>query len=111
MICLFLVCLVNMYGKCEYLLDACMVFYKSKHDGISWNALITGLLVCGYSSHEGNFIGKMYLEKIHVDCGIYVVLKACSSIYALNEGQKIHTEILLKGYEKYLFVQHGLVDL
>ena len=54
----------------------------------------------------------MYLEKIHVDCGIYVVvLKACSSIYALNEGQKIHTEILLKRYEKYLFVQHSLVDL
>ena len=27
--------LVDMYAKCEYLLDACMVFDKSKHDGIS----------------------------------------------------------------------------
>ena len=33
--------LVDMYAKCEYLLDACMVFDKSKRDGISWNALIT----------------------------------------------------------------------
>ena len=54
----------------------------------------------------------MYLEKIHVDYGIYVVvLKACSIIYALNESQKIHIEILLKGYEKYLFVGCSLVDL
>ena len=48
--------LVDMYAKCEYLLDACMVFDKSKHDGISWNALITGLLDCGYSSHVGKCI-------------------------------------------------------
>ena len=78
-----------MYAKCEYLLDACMVFDKSKRDSISWNALITRLLDCGYSSHVGNCIEKMYLEKIHVDYGIYVVvLKACSCIYALNEGKK-----------------------
>ena len=104
--------LVHMYAKCEYLLDACMVFDKSKHDDISWNALITRLLDCGYSSHVGNCIEKMYLENISVDCGIYAaVLKACSSIYALDEGQKIHTEILLKGYEKDLFVGSSLVDL
>ena len=81
--------LVDMYTKCKYLLDACMVFYKSKHDGISWNALITVLLVCGYSSRVGKCIEKLYLEKIHVDYGIYVVvLKVCSSIYALNEVKK-----------------------
>mgnify|MGYP002775580357 CR=1 FL=1 len=87
-------------------------FYKSKYDSITWNALITGLLVCGYSSHVGKYIGKMYLEKIHVACGIYtIVLKACSSIYALNKGQKIQTEILLKGYKKDLFVGSNFVDL
>ena len=104
--------LVDMYAKCEYLLDACMVFDKSKRDSISWNALITRLLDCGYSSHVGNCIEKMYLQNIVVDCGIYVVaLKACSSIYALNEGQQIHIEILLKGYEKGLFVGSNLIDL
>ena len=96
----------------EKTLHACMVFDKSKHDAISWNALITRLLDCGYSSHVGNCIEKMYLQNIVVDCGIYVVaLKACSSIYALNEGQQIHIEILLKGYEKGLFVGSNLIDL
>ena len=39
----------------------------------------------------------MYLENILVDCGIYVVaLKACSSIYALNEGKKY----ILKSFKK-----------
>ena len=103
--------LVDMYAKCDYLQDACMVFDKSKHDGISWNALIIGFLDCGYSSHVGICIEKMYLKKIHVDCGIYVVLKACSSVYALNKGQKIQIEILLKGYKKDLFVGSNLVDL
>ena len=55
--------------------------------------------------------GKIILIKIHVDCGIYVVLKACSSVYALNKGQKIQIEILLKGYKKDLFVGSNLVDL
>ena len=58
---------VDMYAKCEYLLDACMVFDKSKRDSISWNALITRLLDCGYISHVGNCIEKMFLEKIHVE--------------------------------------------
>ena len=89
----------------EETLDAYMVFDKSKHDSISWKN-------CGYSSHVGNCIEKMYLENISVDCGIYAaVLKACSSIYVLDEGQKIHREILLKGYEKDLFVGSSLVDL
>ena len=60
--------LIDMYAKCEYLLDACMVFDKSKHDGISWNALIIGLLDCGYSSlHRKNVFRKD-------TCGIYVVV-------------------------------------
>ena len=81
-------------------------FDKSKHDGISWNALIIGLLDCGYSSHVGNCIEKMYLEKIHVDCGIYVaVLNACSRIYALNEGKKYILKSFLKDMKKIFLLE------
>ena len=53
----------------EKTLHACMVFDKSKHDAISWNALSTRLIDYGYSSHVGKCTYGFYV----------VVLKACRS--------------------------------
>ena len=48
----------------------------------------------------------MYLENTLMNCGIYVaILKACSSIYALNEGKKYTLKSFKKGMKKIFLLE------
>lgn len=109
--------LIDMYAKCGCLDDACSVFDKlSKHDVVTWNALIAGLAQFdgyqhGYKTLE--LFQKMKYQHCKMpDMVTYVsILKACSSIGSLAQGKFIHTCIIESGFATDIVVLNTLISM
>ncbi|KAI5065682.1 hypothetical protein GOP47_0020377 [Adiantum capillus-veneris] len=91
--------LIDMYAKCGELTKARQVFDELlNRDVISWN-----ILVAGYCQHDQGeealeCYGGMQHEGLFPDIVTFIcVVKACSSIGALEKGIEIHVEVVRKG--------------
>ena len=96
--------LVDMYAKCSELVKAIAVFDELKiRDTVSWNALIMGYVIHGYSERAINCYEQMQYEAIPPDSVTFLcALKACIIIDSISEGQKMHIEIVKYGLESEL---------
>ena len=106
--------LVDMYCKCGRLEKAHEVLKElPMRDVVSWNALIAGFVSQGQSHEAMNCFEQMQNEGISPDpVTILCILKACSSIGAINKGKLIHDEIVNKGLlEKDVAIGTALVDM
>ncbi|KAJ7534645.1 hypothetical protein O6H91_13G104100 [Diphasiastrum complanatum] len=105
--------LVGMYAKCGSIEDARQVF-NSMHerDVVSWNAMIAGYAQQGLGKEAFNFYKQMKQEGLQPDIATYVVLlKACASIAALEQGRQLHLEIIKSGFESDVILGNTLVDM
>ncbi|KAH7440808.1 hypothetical protein KP509_03G011500 [Ceratopteris richardii] len=91
--------LVDMYAKCGALEKAHGILEKLPlKNVVSWNALIAG-----YCQHEADDQALLSFEQmkrngVHPDSVTFTcVLKACGSIGAADQGEKIHGEIVKQG--------------
>lgn len=105
--------LVDMYTKCVHLSAAFVVFCNLRvRDVISWTALIAGYVDCGKSKEALDCYEQMHHSGSSSNIITYVcVLKACGIIEATERGQKLHTEILLKGFEDDIRIKNTLLDM
>ncbi|KAL5554974.1 hypothetical protein UlMin_037210 [Ulmus minor] len=105
--------ILDMYGKCGYLTEACGLFDEMiRRDAISWNAII--------AAHEQNDIRVETLQlfvcmlrsRMEPDQFSYgSVLKACAAQQALNHGMEIHSRVIKSGMGTDTFVGGALVDM
>ncbi|MCO5611138.1 hypothetical protein L7F22_065388 [Adiantum nelumboides] len=105
--------LIDMYMKAGCVLNARMVFQKlGRHDVVTWSALTAGLVQHGHFEEALDLFSLMHQQGMAPNQVTYVcILKACSSLLALEQGKHIHIQITQSGYEHNLFVANGLVDL
>ncbi|KAH7433254.1 hypothetical protein KP509_07G061700 [Ceratopteris richardii] len=106
--------LVDMYAKCGSLSKAKCVFDSLLHrDVVCWNALIVGYMHDGQGERALDCFKRMKHDGITPDATTYAcMLKACASIGACDEGQKIHDEIERQGLlEVDIMVGNALVDM
>lgn len=105
--------MVDMYGKCGALAEACQAFYEmERRDDVSWNAIITAYEQNGNEEETLSHFNSMLLAGMKPDDFTYgSVLKACASCQALNHGMKIHNRIIKSGMEMDWFVGSALVDM
>ncbi|CAK9854889.1 unnamed protein product, partial [Sphagnum jensenii] len=112
--------LVGMYTKCGSLEDACKVFDRmSSHDVVSWTAMISGHVKHGQAQKALELYHQMEEEEAQMEreCmtpstfTFVTVLKACAKLGLLQEGKRIHTQILQKGCESDIFVSTSLVGM
>lgn len=103
-----------MYSKCHRLGDALAVFHWTQNPNIfTWNAIISALVVNGFSKGAINFYKKMRQEenivpdKFTFPC----VIKAYAEVAYLREGEKTHAEALKIGSEMDVFVASALINL
>ncbi|KAJ7561029.1 hypothetical protein O6H91_03G011000 [Diphasiastrum complanatum] len=106
-------CLVDMYGKCSSILDASRVFNNMpKHNLVSWNSMITGYVKCGQEKEAIELFQQMNRANMMPDSYTFVaVLNACASITALQEGRRIHAQIIQSGFESEIIVGNCLLDM
>ncbi|XP_059449128.1 pentatricopeptide repeat-containing protein At3g02330, mitochondrial [Corylus avellana] len=105
--------MLDMYGKCGGLFEACSVFDEmGRRDAVSWNAII--------AAHEQNeneeetlsLFVSMLQSRMEPDEFTYgSVLKACAGQQALNYGLEIHNRIIKSRMGLDLFVGSALVDM
>ncbi|KAH7427095.1 hypothetical protein KP509_10G030000 [Ceratopteris richardii] len=89
--------LLNMYGKCGIPSLAWLVFERmSLRDVISWNSMIASLAQNGKNNEALHVYHSMQISGIRPNDVTFVsILNACASLEALEEGQIIHTTIVI----------------
>ncbi|KAJ7539561.1 hypothetical protein O6H91_11G100200 [Diphasiastrum complanatum] len=78
----------------------------------SWNMAIAGYVKDGQCRKALELFRQMRREHVNPDKFTYVqVLKACTSLGALEEGQHLHAQILESRYDSDVFVGSALVHM
>ncbi|KAJ7565225.1 hypothetical protein O6H91_02G053100 [Diphasiastrum complanatum] len=105
--------LLNLYGKCGSLEDARIVFRQMPNrDVVTWSAMITACAQNGHGKEALEWYNRMEENGIRANQFTFVsALDACASLAALEQGQKIHTSVVLYGYERQAIVGTALVHM
>ncbi|KAJ7538126.1 hypothetical protein O6H91_11G035200 [Diphasiastrum complanatum] len=107
-------CLVDLYGKCLSIEDACNVLNRMQSlDMVVCSGIITGYVKCGQAKKALNLFHQMLREGAKLDSFIFVgVLKACASIRAVEEGRRVHALFIHKMRGKPgIIVENCLIDM
>lgn len=91
--------LVNLYCKCGDLDKGQHVFDELPiRNVVSWNGLVGGYAQHGQGAHALRCLKCMQQEGLSPDAvTLTCILKACSSIGAVEKGQEVHAEIVKTG--------------
>ena len=104
---------VDVYGKCGFLLDAFCVFEKLPvRDVVLWTNLIFSNADQGFVEGVLDCLERMHLSGLNPDSRTFVCsLKGCSITRTLEIGQKIHGEVVVRGLEGEIYVGHTPIDM
>ncbi|KAH7438147.1 hypothetical protein KP509_04G002600 [Ceratopteris richardii] len=106
--------LIHMYVKCGVLSKAKEAFDTlPKRDVISWTALITGYVEHEQGEKAIHCYDQMHREGVSPNSVTFVsILKACSKVGLIEQGQKIHSEIARRGgLDADIAISSALVDM
>ncbi|KAJ7285387.1 hypothetical protein O6H91_05G047000 [Diphasiastrum complanatum] len=105
--------LVDMYAKCGHVEDARQVFNNmNERDVVSWTAMIAGYAQDGLGMEAFTLYEQMKQEGVQPNIVTYVVLlKACASAAALEQGKQLHLDIIKSGFESDAIIGSTLVDM
>lgn len=105
--------LINMYGKCGSLVDACKVFEKMfEWDVVSWNALISIYAQHVHGKETFQLFQQMQQEGVQPDKVSFLsVLSACASLADLKVGKMIHTNVMSCGFGSDDAIGNALVNM
>ncbi|CAM6073835.1 unnamed protein product [Sphagnum tenellum] len=101
------------YVKCGQGKKALEVFNRmSSPNVVAWNAMILGFLKSGQGQKSLELFQQMEQKGVEPDPVTFVgVLNACASVSALEEGRRIHQQIIQSGLESAVFVGSSLLDM
>ncbi|XP_047978055.1 pentatricopeptide repeat-containing protein At3g02330, mitochondrial [Salvia hispanica] len=104
--------ILDMYGKCGALREACSVFDEMEsRDAVSWNAVIAACEQNNNGDTLPLFVG-MLRSRMEPDEFTYgSVLKACAGGRALQQGREIHGRVIKCGLGLDSFVSSVIVDM
>lgn len=104
---------VSTLVDCRSMPDALHVFDRiSNTNELSWTSLIQGWTECGYPDNSFNVFNRMQETFVCPSKHTFVaVLKACSQLKWLEQGQGIYTTVIQRGYEENPFVGNTMIDL
>ncbi|KAJ7290856.1 hypothetical protein O6H91_05G071700 [Diphasiastrum complanatum] len=105
--------LVRMYSKCGSVLHAHEVFSNMpQHDVYSWTAIISAYADSGEVEEAINLFQQMQETGLAPDKVLFVVvLKACARVAALEQGRKLHSDIVKRGFQSDVIVGSTLVNM
>ncbi|KAH7332416.1 hypothetical protein KP509_20G086100 [Ceratopteris richardii] len=106
--------LVSMYAKNGMLAKAQEVFdFLPARDVVTWTAIVSGYVQNGKYEEALHFFELMQINGPLPNALTFgCILKACSSIEALEKGLEIHTEVLRLGLSKIdPYIGSALIDM
>lgn len=106
--------LIDMYFKRGSVEDARNVFGSllPKRNVVAWSAMMAGYAQQGLGCEALKLYQEMRQDGIEPTNVVFAsLLKACSSIAALEEGKMVHSHIKESGFESDVFVGSALIDM
>jgi pentatricopeptide repeat protein len=105
--------LVDMYAKCGSMDKARDLFDRMpQRNVVSWNTMISAYARDGPAAESLNLFSQMQEVGIMPNQFTFSsVLTGCAKLGALQEGMKIHEEVVMRGFECNDFVGNGLIDM
>ncbi|KAJ7527393.1 hypothetical protein O6H91_16G051800 [Diphasiastrum complanatum] len=105
--------LVKMYAKCGCTEDARELFNNmGERNVVSWNAMIAGYAQNGLGKDALALYEQMKQEGMQPNNVTFLLLlNACASLAALEQGKQLHSEIIKRGYQSDVVVGNTLVDM
>eukprot|EP00250_Pteridium_aquilinum_P006020 c16015_g1_i1 orf=91-1743(+) len=105
--------LLDMYVKCQSLNDAHGVFEDMpEQDVVTWSTLMAGYACDGHGQEALDLFHQMQEEGIKPSPITFIsVLKACSRMSSLEEGQRTHCALVQNGYETNVYLVNALIDM
>eukprot|EP01018_Ginkgo_biloba_P015578 Gb_31319 [translate_table: standard] len=95
-------------------IDEALKFFQNmpKPNVVSWNAIIAGYAQNGYGEKTLKLFQQMQLAGVQPNSKTFAgVLPACTNLAALEQGIKIHEDIIRSGFESDVFVESALVGM
>ncbi|MCO5607922.1 hypothetical protein L7F22_062124 [Adiantum nelumboides] len=104
---------VDMYAKCNNLLDAHKVFDSMVHrDLVTWGTMMTGYAQHGRGHAALDLFMRMQQESIRPGKTAFLsALKACSTLGAIGQGRLLHHEVIKHELDHDIAVLNTLVDM
>ncbi|KAI9200524.1 hypothetical protein LWI28_009407 [Acer negundo] len=105
-----LTALVDMYAKCGSIVDARKGFdYLQEADIVLWTSMIGGYVQNGENEEALVLYGKMQARGIFPnELTMASVIKACSSLVALEQGKQVHGGTVKYGFSQEISVGSAL---
>ncbi|KAI5076897.1 hypothetical protein GOP47_0008962 [Adiantum capillus-veneris] len=105
--------LVSMYGRCDSVEDARMVFDRiSRCSEIAWNAMISIHEQAGQAKEALDLFGNMQYDRVSPDDVTFVtILSACIAQFALEEGRIVHAYIIESGCVVDVVLASAIVNI
>ncbi|OVA01834.1 Pentatricopeptide repeat [Macleaya cordata] len=105
--------LLTMYSKCGLIDDSLKVFDRFFNANlVTWTALIMGLVQNGREESALSIFCQMIRNSMTPNAfTLSTVLRACSILAMLTEGQEIHGLVLKMGLDRNRFVGAALIDM
>lgn len=105
--------LLDMYMKVGITRSGCKLFNEMPvRSVVTWTAVITGLVRCGYNKEGLVYVSEMSMWKLEPDSFTYAIaLKACADLGALQLGKAIHARTMKNGFHVTSFVANSLASM
>ena len=106
--------LLILYAKCGSIKSAKNVFetFQNSLDVVSWGAMMAGYVYQGDGLSALKLFEEMQRRGIRpTDYVLSCTLKACASLYALEQGRWIHDHVIRSGYELNVVVDSCIIDM
>ncbi|XP_057962080.1 pentatricopeptide repeat-containing protein At5g65570 [Malania oleifera] len=105
--------LLTMYSKCHLIDDSLKVFKQFVNPNqVTWTSLIVGLVQNGREEIALSKFRRMIRSSIHPNSfTLSSILRACSSLAMLDQGEQIHAIVIKFGWDGDTFAGAALIDL
>lgn len=105
--------LVVMYAKCGALEDSRRLFdLMPERNVVSWNALFSCYVQSDIFEEALGLFREMILRGIRPDeYSLSCILNACTGMGDINQGKRIHGDLIKRGYDSDPFSANALVDM
>ncbi|CAK9234682.1 unnamed protein product [Sphagnum troendelagicum] len=85
---------------------------EGSRDVVSWTVMMLGHVKCGQGQKALRLFRQMQQEGVLPNAVTFmVVLNACASVVALEEGRRVHEQITQSSCESDVFVGNSLIDM
>ncbi|KAJ7567538.1 hypothetical protein O6H91_02G151800 [Diphasiastrum complanatum] len=106
-------CLVDLYAKGGSIEDACRVFNSMlARDVVSWSAMLVAFVKCGQGGKALKLFRQMQRERIKPNFVTFLgAINACASISAIEDGRRLHAQMIYSELKFNLAIESCLIDM